>query len=93
MEDLKTIFKIGNVIEFKNSDIVKKPNLKIVVKNLYYTGKEQNQSGINYHILDNDLKISSELMSQSWDALNVWFKVFKDYSIVGTYDFESESLK
>jgi len=92
MEELVALFGHNNVLLFSESEHIPGHELRIVVKNHFLRGKDENQRGVTYYILDKEYNIKSTLMSQSWEALSVWFKIFRKQEIVGTYDFENNSV-
>lgn len=63
-----------------------------MIKSHFRHGQEENEKGVKYYILDDEDKMVSEEMSQSWDALSVWFKVFKKHEIIGEYDFDEQEI-
>jgi hypothetical protein len=85
-------FRIETVHEFRGSELKPDHKLRIAVKHHFSRGTEDNEKGIVYYILDEDNKMASEQMKQSWDALGVWFKVFKEHEIIGNYDFDKQEL-
>lgn len=89
MNKLVTLFGPSIVLDFSNSTNAGISNVKIVVKSHF---QEEKRSGVKYFILDKDFKIVSEEMSQSWQALEVWFKLFKKCEVLGKYDFNLNKI-
>jgi hypothetical protein len=92
MEDLISLFGHNNILLFSEADHMPGKVIRIVVKNHYIDGKKENTRGIKYYILGDKYEIKSDIMSQSWDALSVWFKLFKKQEVVGKYNFENNSV-
>jgi len=92
MEQLITKFNLETVHEFNESSVRPGHRLRIAIKSHFRHGKEEAEKGIKYYILDDDGKISSDEMTQSWEVLKVWFKVFKKHEEIGTYDFNKQVI-
>lgn len=92
MNRLINLFRPSVVITFNGSNLRPNHVLTIAVKTNYSHGKKVNEKGAKYYILNDEGKIASDELSQSWDALNVWFKIFDSHEVIGTYDFTNEQI-
>jgi len=93
MNKLITIFGHNTVIEFSEADHKKDLTIRIAVKSHFAEKNNIKRKGVKYYMLNDKYEIASEEMTQSWDALEVWFKIFKKYKVIGVYNFNDNNLE